>query len=239
MSAGPARAHTHSHPLPGPADPRLGPGPQGVQEDTPGLEGAVTPEMQEGLPHSGDPLQAPGLSEASAAPLPSCQDLPSPPPPAPLALRLQPALRPAAAPPLSHQHRGLHWPAQRCLPTRPHGHQHRHQHPRQHPQHGLRQHPRPVAPSPPWPHEGHHRLSLNPLNGQDPPALEAPVQAPLHHRPFLWTEDPGLGPADVGVMATGTRGSHQGPTRLASLSWALGTKRSSWASAWYSDQLGG
>ena len=75
MSAGPARAHTHSHPLPGPADPRLGPGPQGVQEDTPGLEGAVTPEMQEGPPHSGDPLQAPGLSEASAAPLPSCQEL--------------------------------------------------------------------------------------------------------------------------------------------------------------------
>lgn len=175
----------------------------------------------------------------AAAPLPSCQDLPSPPPPAPLAPLLQPALRPAAAPLLSHQHRGLHWPAQRRLPTRPHGHQHRHQHPRQHPPHGLRQHPRPAAPSPPWPHEGHHRLSLNPLNGQDPPALEAPVQAPLQHRPFLWTEDPGLGPADVGVMATGTRGSHQGPTRLASLSWALGTKRSSWASTWYSDLLGG
>lgn len=52
MSARPVRAHTHSHPLPGPVDPRLGPGPQGAQEDTPGLEGAVTPEMQEGPPGS-------------------------------------------------------------------------------------------------------------------------------------------------------------------------------------------
>lgn len=60
----------------------------------------------------------------AAAPLPSCQDPPSPPPPARLAPRLGPALRPAAAPPLSHQHQGLRWPAQRRLPTRPHGHQH-------------------------------------------------------------------------------------------------------------------
>ena len=66
VSAWPACAHTHSHPLPGPVDPRLGPGPQGAQEDTPGLEGGVTSEMQEGPPHSGDPLQAPGPSEATA-----------------------------------------------------------------------------------------------------------------------------------------------------------------------------
>lgn len=68
------------------------------------------------------------------------------------------------------------------------------------------------------PDQQHHHLhglmrvttdSVSILNGQDPPALEAPVQAPLQHRPFLWTEDPRLGPADVGVMATGTRGSHQ------------------------------
>lgn len=154
-------------------------------------------------------------------------------PPALLAPRLRLVLRPAAAPPPSHQHRGRRGPAQSLHPTRPDGHQH----PR--PPHGLRQHPRQATPSLPWAHKCRHRFGLNPLNGQDPPALEAPVQASLHHRPFLGTEDPRLGPADVGMMALGTTGSHQGPARLASLSWALGTKRPSWASAWCANQLGG
>lgn len=178
VSALPARAHTHSHPLPGPEDPRLGPGPQGAQEDAPGLEGMVTPEMQEGPPHSRDPLQAPGLSQASATCRRSPPLLPGPAfttatcPACPAAgasaqtSSSSTSVSPAPRAPLASAA-----PPPHPSPWPPAPHPHCHQHPRQHPPHGLRQHPRPAAPSPPWPHAptgGGHDLGAAPCSQKAP-----------------------------------------------------------------------